>query len=268
VPELDLDDAYAQARARWPGVEVARDAFGAFVAARAGEAIGVVRTDLLYLTCACAAGDAAALDAFARTYEPVIVAALARMANAVSDPDEVVQRVRERLFVGDGEAQPRIVEYTGRGDLAGWVRAVAVRTALNLRRSHVREAPRDDADELAALLPATGSDPELATLLDRYRSDVGAALAEAIEGLADKHRAVLRYHYSERLNIEQIGAIYGVHKTTAFRRLEQARGELIERAREILKRRLRVDDAGLLSLVRVVSSHLDLTLSGFFRDRA
>jgi len=59
-----------------------------------------------------------------------------------------------------------------------------------------------------------------------------------------------------------------VHKTTAFRRLEQARGELVEGARAALKRRLAVDDAGLLSIVRVVSSHLDLTLSGFFRDRA
>jgi len=262
-----LDDVHAQARARWPGVEVARDRFVAFVTARAGD-VAAARCDLLYLTCACADGDAAALAVFAQTYEPVIDGALARMANAVVDPDEVKQRVRERLFVGDVDTPPRIAEYTGRGDLAGWVRAVAVRTALNLRRSHAREAPRDDADELAALLPAAGSDPELATLLDRYRSDVGAALAEAIAALPDKHRSVLRYHYAERLNIEQIGAIFGVHKTTAFRRLEQARGELVEGARAALKRRLAVDDAGLLSIVRVVSSHLDLTLSGFFRDRA
>jgi len=208
------------------------------------------------------------LAAFARAYEPVIDAALGRMANAVADADEIKQRVRERLFVGDGEAPGRIAEYTGRGDLAGWVRAVAVRTALNARREHAREAPREDAQELAALLPAAGSDPELAALLGRYRDDVGAALAEAISALPDKHRAVLRYHYAERLNIEQIGAIFNVHKTTAFRRLEQAREELVERAREVLKQRLRVDDAGLLSIVRVVASHIDLTLSGFFRDRA
>jgi RNA polymerase sigma-70 factor (ECF subfamily) len=268
VDSANLDEAYALARASWPGVEVARDAFDAFVRARAGEALATARVDLLYLTCACAAGDPTALDTFARAYEPVIDAALARMANVVADPDEVKQRVRERLFVGQPEAPPRIGEYTGRGDLAGWVRAVAVRTALNLRRVHARETPREDADELAALLPAADSDPELATLLHRYRADVGAALAAAIDGLSDMHRAVLRYHYAERLNIEQIGAIYGVHKTTAFRRLEQAREALIGRARDALKRNLQVDDAGLLSLVRVVSSHLDLTLSGFFRSRA
>jgi RNA polymerase sigma-70 factor (ECF subfamily) len=265
---VELDEAYARARACWPGVEVARDVFEAFVVSRAGGALGSVRTDLLYLTCACAAGDRVAFDAFERAYEPLIDAALARMANVVADPDEVKQRVRERLFVGGAGVAPRIGEYTGRGDLAGWVRAVTVRTALNTRRAHARETPREDADELAALLPATGSDPELATLLHRYRADIGAALAAAIDTLPDKYRAVLRYHYAERLNIEQIGAIYGIHKTTAFRRLEQARNELIERTRDVLKRTLKVDDAGLLSLVRVVSSHLDLTLSGFFRSRA
>jgi len=258
-----LHDAHAQGRARWPGVEVAFERFAAYVTARGGD-----RHDLLYLTCACVDGDAAALAAFARAYDPVIDTALARMANAVADADEVKQRVRERLFVGDGDAPGRIAEYTGRGDLAGWVRAVAVRTALNARRAHAREVPREDAEELAALLPAAGSDPQLAALLERYRADVGAALAEAIGALPDKQRAVLRYHYAERLNIEQIGAIFNVHKTTAFRRLEQAREELIESAREVLKRRLRVDDAGLLSIVRVVASHIDLTLSGFFRDRA
>lgn len=268
-----LAEAHARGRERWPGIEVDREQFAGFVAARCGdtntaEALAAVRCDQLYLTCACAVGDPAALAAFDQTYGPVIDAALGRMANAVADPDEVKQRVRERLFVGDAETQPRIAEYTGRGELAGWVRAVTVRTALNYRRIQARETPSDEVDELAALLPAAGSDPELATLLGRYRNELGAALAEAIASLPDKHRAVLRYHYAERLNIEQIGAILGVHKTTVFRRLEQARADLIDAARGALKRRLRVDDAGLLSIVRVVSSHLDLTLSGFFRDRA
>ncbi len=262
-----LREGHALGAERWLGVVVEYARFAEFVEARY-EAGSTVRFDQLYLTCACAAGDPAALAAFERVYGPTINAALGKMTNAVTDADEVNQQIRERLFVAAAEAVPRIAEYTGRGELAGWVRAVAVRTALNYRRVHAREAPREDADELAALLPAAGSDPELATLLDRYRADVGASLAEAIDSLPDNHRAVLRYHYAERLNIEQIGAIFSVHKTTAFRRLEQARAALIEAARESLKRRLRVDDDGLVSIVRVVSSHLDLTLSGFFRDRA
>ncbi|MBS1123455.1 MAG: polymerase, sigma-24 subunit, subfamily [Deltaproteobacteria bacterium] len=268
-----LLDAHAQAAERWPGVVIEAERFAAFVTARCtnvadARGLAMVRCDQLYLTCACAAGDPVALAAFDRTHGKVIASALARMAAAVTDPDEVKQRVWERLFVGDAETPPRIAEYTGRGELSGWVRAVTVRTALNYRRAHAREAPSDDVEELMMLLPAAGSDPELATLLERYRADVGAALAEAIDSLSDIHRAVLRYHYAERLNIEQIGAIFGVHKTTAFRRLEQARAELIDAARVGLKRRLGVDDAGLMSIVRVVSSHLDLTLSGFFKDRA
>lgn len=264
-----LDDAHALGADRWPGVVIDRDRFAAFVAARCGELeLARVRCDQLYLTCACADGDPVALATFERTFGPVIDSALARMANAVTDADEVKQQVRERLFVGAAETPPRIAEYTGRGDLVGWVRAVTVRTALNCRRAHAREVPRDDAEELAALLPAAGSDPELAVLLESYRAEVGAALAEAIDSLSDKHRAILRYKYAERLNVDQIGAIFGVHKTTAFRRLEQARAELIAAARAALKRRLQVDDDGLMSIIRVVSSHLDLTLSGFFRDRA
>ncbi|MDQ3336368.1 MAG: sigma-70 family RNA polymerase sigma factor [Myxococcota bacterium] len=266
----DLREAHATASQRWPGVVVDLERFTSFVTARWQEVSPDVRTELLYLTCACASGDAVALATFERTYASVINAALSRMQSAV-DIDEVKQRVREKLFVGDADTPPRIGEYTGRGELAGWVRAVAVRTALNLRREGMREAPgyqADEAEGLAALLPAAGSDPELATLLERYRSDVGAALAEALAALPDKHRVILRYHYAERLAIDQIGAIFGVHKTTAFRRLEQARAELVESARTALKSRLRVDDAGLQSIVRVVSSQLHVTLSGFFRTHA
>lgn len=266
----DLREAHVIASQRWPGVVVDLERFTTFVTARWQEVSPDVRTELLYLTCACATGDAAALAAFERTYGSVIDAALARMQTAV-DIDEVKQRVREKLFVGDADTPPRIGEYTGRGELAGWLRAVAVRTALNLRREGLREAPgyqADEAEGLAALLPAAGSDPELATLLERYRADVGAALAEAIAALPDKHRVILRYHYAERLSIDQIGVIFGVHKTTAFRRLEQAREELVESARAALKTRLRLDDAGLQSLVRVVNSQLEITLSGLFRTGA
>src|SRR5262245_38057628 len=133
-----LREAHARGAARWPGVSVESEHFAAFVTARWADVtdpteLAQIRCDLLYLTCACAAGDPVALAAFERAYGPVIAGALARMASAVSDPDEITQRVRERLFVGDAETPPRIAEYTGRGELGGWVRAVAVRTALNYR---------------------------------------------------------------------------------------------------------------------------------------
>jgi hypothetical protein len=103
-----LADAHALGAERWPGVVIDHDRF-AFVTARCGELeLAVVRCDQLYLTCACTVSDPLALATFERTFGPVIDSALVRMANAVTDADEIKQQVRERLFVGSAETPPRI----------------------------------------------------------------------------------------------------------------------------------------------------------------
>ena len=59
--------------------------------------------------------------------------ALTRLGREPMFVDEVRQVLRTKLLVGDG-APPKIADYSGRGPLDGWVRAAAVRAAIDLKR--------------------------------------------------------------------------------------------------------------------------------------
>src|SRR5439155_18454762 len=87
--------------------------------------------------CACARGDAVALAEFDARFFGGVSSAISRFGVQV---DDIKQELRERLFVGVAGARPKIAEYTGHGGLERWVRAVAVRVALNATRAKKNQA--------------------------------------------------------------------------------------------------------------------------------
>src|SRR5262249_34127333 len=129
-----MHEAWLAARAAWPGVEVDEDAFARWVNERGDPA--VLNTRDLYLACACHRGDAAALAAVDARFASTIDAALASIRLRDEAGDDIRQRLRTKLFVGE---RARIVAYSGRGELGGWVRAAAVREGIDLRREYHRE---------------------------------------------------------------------------------------------------------------------------------
>ncbi len=71
---------------------------------------------------------------------------------------------------------------------------------------------------------------------------------------------MLRYHFLQGLNIEQIGAIHSVHRATVARWLASLRKDLLESTREALARRLDVGDAEVESIMRLIRSQLDASI--------
>jgi RNA polymerase sigma-70 factor (ECF subfamily) len=63
------------------------------------------------------------------------------------------------------------------------------------------------------------------------------------------------------LTVEEIGALYGVHKTTAFRWVEAARTSLSRRTRSAFQQRVKVRPADLESILQLLQSQIDLSLS-------
>ena len=221
----------AEGRQAWPEVAIEPARAVAFAAARlepsaeADDALAALRAADLYLACACADGDRAALAAFDRHYMREVDIALARMRMPAPRVADVKQLVRQRLFVGDG-VPGKIVEYGGRGDLRRWVRSVAVRTCLNDLRKGKHEVLTDD-DQLIAQQAMPGDDPELAYMKRTYAREFQAAFAEALAQQGAREQTLLRYHHVDGLNIDEIGAIYRVHRVTAFRWLEKAKEQLV-----------------------------------------
>lgn len=256
-----LGGLWESSRAAWPGVELDPARFMAFLAARVKGDLGAVRTPDLYLACACLAGDPLALAAL----DARIIARVDKAVEGV-DPapdfvDEVRQRVRERLLVADGGAAARLEDYSGQGSLLGWARTVALRLALNLKRDTRREVPEDD--EVLAELPLTGRDVELDYVRAQHREDFTQAFRDALGSLEARDRNVLRLSFVDRLSIDQIGAIYGAHRSTAARWLNTAREQLVTRTRERLAERLKLTQSDLDSLLGALQSHLEVSLNRF-----
>ena len=156
--------------------------------------------------------------------------------------------LREKLFVGrDGDA-PKIAEYDGRGLLASWVRVVALRAAIDLRRR--REAVRSGA----RAEEAGSGDPEIAYMKERYRELFNEAFRGAVEELGAGPRELLRLHFVEGLTLEALAARLGVHRATVARRIAAAREAVAAAARRRLRGALGASEAELESLVRVMRS--------------
>lgn len=267
VPNLEqrLGHALAEAEGAWPGFEVTGAQFVSYVAQRlpddrdVADALDNLRMPDLYLACACASGDNRALAEFDARYVTEIDAALGRMRQSRATVEEVKQLVRQKLFVPKDGKPPKIAEYGGRGGLHRWVRAVAVRTCLNQMRKGKREVLMENNQVLAGV-SAAGDDPELAYMKEKYRNEFREAFVEALGMLSDREQGLLRYHYVDGLNIDEIGTIYRVHRVTAYRWLEKARESLVSKTLAQLKARLNVENREFDSILRMIRSQLHLSL--------
>jgi RNA polymerase sigma-70 factor (ECF subfamily) len=271
IPDLDrrLWALVAEGRAAWPDLPLDASLLVQFVAHHltadlAEAALDGLRPADLYLACACARGMTAAINAFDRDYMREVDIALARMRIAAPRVADVKQLVRQRLFVGGGTSGAptsagKIAEYGGRGDLRRWVRSVAVRTCLNDLRKGKREILVDD-DQLIAQHAISQDDPEVEYMKRTYSNEFKAAFTEALTQLGPREQTLLRYHHVDGLNIDEIGAIYRVHRVTAFRWIEKAKEVLVKTTLDTLRTRLKLPADELDSVLRMIRSQIHLSL--------
>ncbi|QRK10968.1 sigma-70 family RNA polymerase sigma factor [Archangium violaceum] len=263
--EAELARMLDSARAAWPRVRLDEAVFLRHLAERLPpssepeRALRALPAADLFLACACVRGDAAAHAALEAHFLPKVAAAVARVYPGADAASEVCQVLREKLLTPESGRPPRMADYQGQGPLAAWLRAAAVRTALNLRRSSQRQARAEEEALADASVPV--GHPELELLRQRHRADFQAALAEALAALSSRERTVLRLHLVEGLSLERIGAVYRTHKSTVSRWLARAREEVLAGTRSRLAERLHLSDGELHSLLRDVPGQLDQSLS-------
>jgi RNA polymerase sigma-70 factor (ECF subfamily) len=228
-----------------------------------------LKVEDLYLAHACAHEDPAAIAAFEKAYMPDIDAALAEVRAPQHLADEIKQVLRERFLVGKQDRPAAIASYSGRGALSAWVRISALRELYRSAEGRRRWGQLEDAQ--LARLASPGDDPELDYLKGHYRGEFRAAFSEAMKALSSQERVVLKHYYLDRLGVEQIGAIYQVNKSTVSRWLTRSRQTILEHTRRALMQRLAIDDQELDSVLRLIESRLEVTLSallGGSGDRA
>jgi RNA polymerase sigma-70 factor (ECF subfamily) len=260
------------ARAQWPTVAVAPARFGQFLAERVppdadpAAPLDPLAVEELYLTCACARGDAEALRLCEARYFGKARAALAGMHLDPSASDEILQRLRVSLFVAPPDGEPRIVQFRGRGTLGAWLAVSAMRAAYKLVQRENREQANEE--ERLARLAAPKSDQELSIAKGRYGAAFRTAFSAALTSLDDRDKNLLRQHYLDGLGIEQLAGLYRTHRTTVTRWMAAAKQQLLDRTRSHLMSQLRVPLADCDSIIRLVESQFDLTMHRLFAEPA
>jgi RNA polymerase sigma-70 factor (ECF subfamily) len=224
--------------------------------------LGRVQAGDLYLACGCARGDEGALRAFETHFGPEIDAALRRVRTGDHVRDDARQILRQRLFVGTRQSGPRIAAYSGRGPLRLWLRVTVVRIVLEILDREAREPQADEAEILA--LPAPSDDPEIGYLKQLYQREFKESFEAAVASLGDRDRTLLMQYHVDGLTIDELGALYRVHRVTAARWVARARSLLLAATRKELGRRLELSRTEFDRLLRTIWSHLDLSIYRLF----
>jgi RNA polymerase sigma-70 factor (ECF subfamily) len=142
---------------------------------------------------------------------------------------------------------------------------MATREAIDLLRHTRRESTVDDDTALHSLV--TPGDAELDHAKAHYVAEFKQAFTKALRSLAPRDQTLLRQHVIDGLTIDQLGALYDVHRSTAARNLERARQAILDATRQRFASALRVRHSELDSILRLIRSRLEVTLRWLVRRR-
>jgi RNA polymerase sigma-70 factor, ECF subfamily len=233
--------AFEAARSAWPAIELPFEEFSAHL-----DALGYTRdlphhVNAVYLCKACARGLGPAVRTLEAQYFPPLAKLFGRARTDGVGVDEILQSVRVRLLVG---SHARIAMYRGAGPLDGWLRAIALNVLRDSSRARLRlrrECLAPDEQVLVRWCEATGSDtdsPESITAAQQTDGLLNAMLVGAIRRLACDQRRLLHWYFVTGLSIDQLGALRGVHRSSAARQIQRSLRDVEMNVRRQLLSRL------------------------------
>jgi RNA polymerase sigma-70 factor (ECF subfamily) len=223
-----------------------------------------VQAEDLHLALACAQGVVGAIEAFEATYKADLDRMMHRYQGPNMSREELLQRLREKLFVGSQKRGPKIADYAGQGYLQNWLRVTGARTFIDILRSTSSRSDREVlayAPERVLEMPDMGDDLEVDFLKREYRAQFKTAFAQAATSLSSQERNLLRQHLVAGLSVHQLGRLYNVHASTAARRVNKARENLLAATRSGLMEQLQIDKDEFDSMMKMIRSRLDLSMS-------
>jgi RNA polymerase sigma-70 factor, ECF subfamily len=211
--------------------------------------IDELQADDLCLIVACERGDETAWGDLVARFTTTVRSA-ARSASSNEDgAQDLAQSIWAELYGlrarADGKPAGKLAYYSGRGSLAGWLRAVVSQLAIDQHRKQSRTVQTEDdadfdrqgqgTDDGRESFLATGSlNPEEAMSDKSAGAEVQRALERSMKELPAEDRLLVKLYYFDGLRLKEAGRVLGVHEATASRRLTRIHGELRERVASIL----------------------------------
>lgn len=250
--------AFELARAKWQGVSLGYEEWCAHLDAHGWLDQLPPHVESLFLCAACARRDAGALGTLDERYFPYLRGVIAKIENGAEFVEQALEATRRLLLDG---AVPKIASYTGNGRLVAWLRIIAHRVALTLKRTDENAARHESAlDELwneatRQVSGASARRADHARVFERCVRDV-------LQMLPSVDRTLIRLYYLEGSDVDALGRMYGKDRAAAALWLKRCR----ERMQEELKQRIAAEfsqlgPSELASLARFVQHEIDLSVS-------
>lgn len=185
---------------------------------------GSLRLEELALARACAAGNERAWSDFIARYRQKMHAMALHITRDGAHAAELADSTFGDLYgvsERNGARRSKLLFYTGRGSLEGWLRTVMAQEFVNRYRRQKRtvsleERTEDGVQFVAAEAEAvSAADPRLAAATD-------AALAD----LSPEDRYTLAAYYLDGRTLADIARTLGLHESSVSRRLDRVSGGL------------------------------------------
>lgn len=211
--------------------------------------IAGIRGEELCLIEACERGDEGAWRELSSRFDSAVRSAARRIAANSEEADDLANSIWADLYGlrqdSAGKRKSKLAYYSGRGSLAGWLRAVATQIAVDNYRKQSRLVQIEENSEFEARVnEAANADgklfshienPESILINKSMKADVSRAFRSAIAELDPEDRLVLKLYYFDNLKLKEIGAAFGYHEATASRKLTRIHKEIRKSVEKLLQ---------------------------------
>jgi RNA polymerase sigma-70 factor (ECF subfamily) len=190
-----------------------------------------LRLEELALARACAAGNELAWQDFIGRYRQKLHSIALHITRDGAHAAELADSLFADLYgvnARDGIRNSKLVFYTGRGSLEGWLRTVMAQEFINRYRKQKRtvslEEQTEEGVQFAAPAPATAGPAEHSS-----RKGLETATDEALAELSAEDRFTLASYYLDGRTLAEIARTLGLHESSISRRLDRLAAALRKR---------------------------------------
>lgn len=213
------------------------------------EFVDALNADDLCLIAACERGDEAAWGDLVTKFDSTVKSAARKISANNEDAEDLASSIWAELYglkEKDGKAKGKLSYYSGRGSLAGWLRAVVAQLAVDHFRKEAKFVQIEEAREFENLAQDSSENsdnskvvhatenPEEVLSRTEAQKDIAGALAEAVTRLAPEDRLIMKLYYFDDVKLKDIGATLGFHEATASRKLVRVQTEIRKAVEKIL----------------------------------
>jgi RNA polymerase sigma-70 factor (ECF subfamily) len=215
--------------------------------------IDEIHADDLCLIIACERNDEKAWEDLVTAFDPVVKSAARKITSNSEDADDLASSIWAELYGlrqgEDGTRKSKLAYYSGRGSLAGWLRAIVSQMAIDRFRKQSRLVQIEEDREFENLAAESSNNsnndhvvshaenPEEIYTEQRTADDVVAALGSSIASLEPEDRLILKMYYFDDLKLKDIAAVFGYHEATASRKLVRVQSEIRKSVEKALRTR-------------------------------